>query len=183
MVAHLIQYQLIDSKFEPYDPNSPQVFHEIRDLIVQVLPEVAIEHIGSTSVPGLSGKQIIDILIPGDKLEFNYILNKLEEIGFQNAPFLNIPEERPMKVAGVIFKEKFYNIHVHLTPRNSNVHLDNIYFREQLRQNSQLAREYERIKQEAVNCGKVEATEYNIAKSPFIQSVLKGRTNSHITLP
>lgn len=56
------------------------------------------------------------------------------------------------------------------------MHLDNIYFREQLRQNPQLAKEYEQIKQQAVRGG-IAATEYNLVKSPFIQRVLQGRKN------
>lgn len=175
MVARLIHYQLIDSKFEPYDPNYPQVFQEVKNLILKIIPELVIEHIGSTAIPGRSGKQIIDILIPCFKLEFSEILNKLEEIGFQKSPFLQVPEERPMKVARIVFRDKFYNIHAHLTPQNSDVHLDNIYFRSQPSQNLQLARKYQQIKQEAVNSGKVEATEYNLAKKPFIQDVIKGR--------
>lgn len=80
-----------------------------------------------------------------------------------------------MLVAGINYKQKFYNIHLHLTPRNSEVHLDNIYFRDQLRQNPKLAKKYERIKKETVAAGKVEPTEYNLAKSPFIKSVLINR--------
>lgn len=175
MIARLIQYQLIDSKFEPYNSNSPQVFQEVRNLILKVLPEVEIEHIGSTAIPGTFGKQIIDILIPCCQSEFTKILYKLEEISFQDTPFTNIPEERPMKVAGIVFKNNFYNIHVHLTPKKSVVHLDNIYFRDQLRKNPLLTREYEMIKQQAVNSGKVEATEYNLAKTPFIQAVIARR--------
>lgn len=178
MVARLIQYQLIDSKFEPYDPNYSQVFQEVKNLILKVIPELVIEHIGSTAIPGMSGKKIIDILIPCSKSKFSEILNKLEEIGFQKSPFLSVPEERPMKVAGIVFKDKFYNVHAHLTSQNSDVHLDNIYFRSQLSQNLQLARKYQQIKQEAVNSGKVEATEYNLAKNYFIQDVIKGRKDS-----
>lgn len=126
MVARLIQYQLIDSEFEPYDPNYPQVFQEVKNLILKVIPELVIEHIGSTVISSMSGKQIIDILIPCFKSEFSEILDKLEEIGFQKLPFLGVPEDRPMKVAGIVFKDKFYNVHTHLTPQNSDVHLDNI---------------------------------------------------------
>lgn len=175
MSSHLTQYRFVNSKVEPYNPNYPQVFQAIKELLTQALPKVKIEHIGSTAIPAISGKRIIDILIPCSQLDFNHFLSQLEKAGFQRSPFDNLPADRPMKVAGITFQGEHYNIHVHLTQKNSETHLNNIYFRDQLIQNPQLAKEYERIKQENVASGKVEATEYNVAKAPFIQAVLGNR--------
>ncbi len=83
-----------------------------------------------------------------------------------------------MLVAGINFQHNFYNVHLHLTPKGSNVHLNNIFFRDQLRQNPTLAQEYDRLKKAAITSGIVEATAYNSYKSPFIQSVLQQRTPS-----
>lgn len=174
MAVELIQYQLTDTKVDPYNLQYPEVFQKIKDLITQLLPNLEIEHIGSTAIPGIYSKPIIDILIPCYQADFYYIISQLKNIGFQATPFKNIPEARPMLVAGINYLQKFYNIHVHLTPRNSEVHLDNIYFLTQLRQNPK-AKEYERIKKETVAAGKVEPTEYNLAKSQFIKSVLINR--------
>lgn len=174
-MAELIQYQLIDSKLHPYNLQYPKIYQKIKDLITQLLPNLEIEHIGSTAIPSIYSKSIIDILIPCLQADFSYIISQLKNLGFQTTPFKNIPEDRPMLVAGINYKQKFYNIHLHLTPRNSEVHLDNIYFRDQLRQNPKLAKKYERIKKETVAAGKVEPTEYNLAKSPFIKSVLINR--------
>lgn len=172
-MIELVKYQLTDSKVAPYDVKYPEIYQALKALISQVLPNLNIEHIGSTAIPGIHAKPIIDVLIPCEVADFTYILNQLENIGFQKTPFANIPQDRPMLVAGINYQQHFYNIHIHLTPINSAVHLNNIYFRNQLRQNQTLAQEYERIKKEAVALGKVAATEYNLAKSPFIQSVLK----------
>lgn len=177
MTAQFTTYRLLDSKVEPYDSNYPRVFQTVKELITQVISEVVIEHIGSTAIPGMYAKRIIDILMSYPREGWEDLLGKLDLIGFQETPFNNIPEDRPMKVAGVVFSNQFYNIHVHLTSPQSDVHLDNIYFCKQLRQNPQLAKEYEQIKQQAVRDGKVAATEYNLVKSPFIQRVLQGRRN------
>lgn len=174
----LVQYQLTNSKVVPYEPTYPKIFQKLKGLISAQLPNLEIEHIGSTAIPGIYAKPIIDILIPCSKQDFAYILNKLKDIGFENTPFANIPEDRPMLVIGINFQQNFYNVHLHLTPRNSDIHLNNIFFRDQLRQNPTLAQEYDRIKKAAVTSGIVEATAYNLYKSPFIQSVLQQRTPS-----
>lgn len=172
MIA-LAKYQLTDSKLAPYNPKYPKVFQSIKNSISQVLPNIEIEHIGSTAIPEIYAKPIIDILIPCTQSDFIYVINTLQKIGIQETPFKNIPEDRPMLVTGINYQQRFYNIHIHLTPYKSKVHLDNIYFRDQLRQNPTLAKEYEHIKKQAITTGKIEATEYNLAKSPFIQSILK----------
>lgn len=154
MAVELIQYQLTDTKVHPYNLQYPEVFQKIKDLITQLLPNLEIEHIGSTAIPGIYSKPIIDILIPCYPADFYYIISQLKNIGFQATPFKNIPEDRPMLVAGINYQQKFYNIHVHLTPRNSEVHLDNIYFRDQLCQNPKLAKEYERIKKKPLRLEK-----------------------------
>ena len=51
----------------PYDPEWPRLFERERELLERVFPTAsAIEHIGSTSVPGLIAKPIIDILVVVD---------------------------------------------------------------------------------------------------------------------
>lgn len=171
----LVSYHLTDSKVVPYNPKYPEIFYLLKDLISTQLPNLEIEHIGSTAIPGIFAKPIIDILIPCSKQDFTDVLNKLKAIGFEDTPFANIPSDRPMLVARINFQQKFYNIHLHLTSKGSDVHLNNIFFRDQLRQNPTLAQEYDRLKKAAITSGIVEATAYNLYKSPFIQSVLKQR--------
>lgn len=64
MITQLTKYKLLDSKVKPYNSNYPQVFQKIKELIAQVIPEVMIEHIGSTAIPGIYARRIVDILIP-----------------------------------------------------------------------------------------------------------------------
>lgn len=172
----IIEYRYCNSYLELYDENYPVIFKRIKDLIINMIPNVTmIEHIGGTAILGIKSKPIIDILIPCQRKEFEEILNGLENIGFQKTPFINIPEDRPMKVGGIYYKNKFYNIHVHLTPKNSDVYFDNIFFREQIKNNKNLAKEYESLKEKAIIEGKIEATVYNLVKHGFIQSVIKHR--------
>lgn len=107
MTAQFTTYKLFDSKVEPYDSNYPQVFQTVKELITQVISKVVIEHIGSTAIPGIYAKRIIDILISWPREGWEYILGKLDLISFQKTSFNNIPENHPLKVIGVVFGKSF----------------------------------------------------------------------------
>ncbi|MCM6763551.1 GrpB family protein [Rathayibacter sp. ZW T2_19] len=51
-----------------YDERWPEVFEEHRRRILAVLPRVRVEHIGSTAVPGLAAKPIIDLVVVVDDI-------------------------------------------------------------------------------------------------------------------
>lgn len=69
----------------PYDPIWPDVFVQIRDQVAAALGAIAleIEHIGSTSVPGLAAKPIIDIdvVIPTESA-ISLVISKLSQLGY-----------------------------------------------------------------------------------------------------
>ncbi len=71
---------------QKYNPEWQRMFHEIRDALMTTLEglDVAIEHVGSTAIPGLSAKSIIDIdIIFGDDC-FPNLVKRLEEIGYHH---------------------------------------------------------------------------------------------------
>lgn len=176
MISGIIEYQMVqEERPQVYDPEYAHVFEHIRNRISNKLPDVVIEHIGSTAVSGIKAKPIIDVLIPCKKELFSYILRNLAIIGFQSTPFKNIPEDRPMMVGAILYNNKLYNIHIHLTPEGSDIHLDNIYFREALRESPILAKEYEKYKDEAVEKQLMSADQYNKVKAPFIQAIIAKR--------
>ncbi|MBR9691904.1 GrpB family protein, partial [Candidatus Woesearchaeota archaeon] len=129
-------------------------------------------HIGSTAIPEMPGKNIIDVLIPCETGDFNRILARLDSVGFQKNPYPHVPPERPLSVGAIQYESKKYNVHVTLVQQDSDLHKNNLFFREYLKTHEELAQEYAKVKQRAVKDGQVEAKEYNDAKSPFIRSVL-----------
>jgi GrpB-like predicted nucleotidyltransferase (UPF0157 family) len=50
--------------FEEYDPNYPAAFARLAESIRNAIPQADIEHVGSTSVPGLGGRPVLDVVIP-----------------------------------------------------------------------------------------------------------------------
>src|SRR3990167_3953894 len=100
----------------PYNKQFSQLFEKEKQKITAMLPNCEIQHIGSTSVPGLGGKGIIDILV-GLKNWKNEqkIIAQLKKLGF-----LHIHP----KVAGRIFLSrvkttKYKDAHIHLVKTGS----------------------------------------------------------------
>lgn len=87
----------------PYDETWPARFAEIRDYLLPTLQGkiVTIEHVGSTSVPGLAAKPIIDldVVIP-DQPAFGPVKAALEDLGYSHNGDQGIPGREAFKYAG-----------------------------------------------------------------------------------
>src|SRR5277367_416816 len=71
-----------------YSPDWPRMFDEMRAALTPLVPpQTAIEHIGSTSVPGLAAKPVIDILIGlADFERANEWVPPIQSLGFEYVP-------------------------------------------------------------------------------------------------
>src|SRR5262249_22832853 len=166
------KYELIDSQYHDFDADALAVFETVKRIIAAKLPEVTIEHTGSTAI-GIGGKNIIDALVICESGDFTNELHQLETLGFQISPFAGIPNERPLRVGSIIYRNKRYLLHVHLTRRGSEDHWRILFFRDYLRQHREAAAVYEQMKHDAIEAGRIDATEYNDEKAPFILSILE----------
>jgi GrpB-like predicted nucleotidyltransferase (UPF0157 family) len=78
-----------------YDPAWPEQFAALRDRYAEVLADVhvvAIEHVGSTSVPGLAAKPILDIDIVVASSDVDAACRALEAIGYESLGEMGVPE-------------------------------------------------------------------------------------------
>jgi len=134
-------------------------------------PEVQIEHVGSTAVPGLGAKPIVDILLGALSLHvIEATIPALVALGYQYMPkheavlphrrFFAKPQVRPRR------------FHLHAVELQSRFWYDHLAFREALRADSELASEYQRVKLELAARFGFDREGYTDAKGPFIQAVL-----------
>ena len=154
------------------------------------IPGMEIEHIGSTAVPGLSAKAVIDIVVG---VPWNYNLDLVVEpmlnIGFLYARYFErfMPDRRlfirvdeNIKVKKKIFEEETDLIkrdgvehsHIHIVHRNSEFWNDTIRFRDHLRNNPPDRLVYELLKKQLVEHDWESITDYTTAKSDFIRMIL-----------
>ena len=95
-----------------YDPEWPSKYVRERDYITEILKEncISIYHIGSTSVPGLAAKPIIDIMAVVRSLEkVDTVAEKFSEIGYEYLGEFGITGRRYLRKGG---DERTHQIHI-----------------------------------------------------------------------
>ncbi len=94
---------------------------------------MSIEHVGSTAVPGLGGKGIIDIAIGVEKECMEDIKNKLQELGYEFRPSFSTPDRFYFIIYLPDPEEDRRRYHIHLTYLESKEWKELIGFRDYLR--------------------------------------------------
>jgi hypothetical protein len=70
--------------YREYDPRAPEVARRVAEIIHRRLPDVIVEHVGSTAVPGCGGKGVVDLLAPYRNAdELAAIKATLDDLGWQ----------------------------------------------------------------------------------------------------
>lgn len=154
-----------------YDPKWPSLFEEERDRLQSVLLGIprGIEHYGSTAVPGLRAKPIIDILIGILPLD-NWVGCKqpLESLGYDYAEQAGVP-------AHYIFgrgRDLSERTHlVHIVEFEGPSWRFNLAFRDALRANRNLREEYLIAKQTASTSAPEGRAKYNELKQAFFEKL------------
>jgi GrpB-like predicted nucleotidyltransferase (UPF0157 family) len=149
----------------PYDPAWPLRFEAERDRLERVLApwlSGGIDHIGSTSVPGLAAKPVID-MIAGvrDLEEARAAFEPLRALDY------HYREHRPE--AHAFYKPGFG---VHLTELGSDLWRERLAFRDELRADPALVVEYAQWKQQHAATAPVGGYAYTADKRPFVSRVL-----------
>jgi predicted amidohydrolase/GrpB-like predicted nucleotidyltransferase (UPF0157 family)/GNAT superfamily N-acetyltransferase len=157
---------------ENYNLNWPSEFEKIKETLSSIIKDssIEIEHIGSTSIPGIIiAKSIIDIDVIVENISsYNKVKTKLEEAGFIYKGNFGI-NGRELFVPR--FLNSLMNFHVYLCEKNKEP-LNHIIFRDYLRQNKNEAKEYSNFKKELAKKYMFDIKSYTLAKSEFIKKIL-----------
>lgn len=153
-----------------YDPRWPELFAELRARIGKALGDVAaaIEHVGSTAIPGLAAKPVIDIdvlLSSADGLR--EAIERLAPLGYTHRGNLGVPGREA-------FSRPLGQPHHHpyVCPPSSIEYRRHIAFRDYLRANPESARAYEELKRNLAKQFGHDREKYNLGKNEFVNKVL-----------
>ena len=152
----------------PYDPKWKTDFEEIRRELVKAIGDLilCVEHVGSTSVEGLSAKPIIDIdVVISDYSVFDKVVSRLRTIGYIHKGNLGIKDREAFKYSD---KPHLQTHHLYVCPQNSRELLRHITFRDFLRSNPDAVKRYSEVKE---NAAKLFPDKYIEYKSPCIQEL------------
>jgi GrpB-like predicted nucleotidyltransferase (UPF0157 family) len=157
----------------PYDPAWPSRFSEERAKLEEAIgPWIVggIHHVGSTAVPGLEAKPIIDILVGVRDLdESRACFGPLTRLGYTYAPYL--PEEMHWFCKPHPSRRTH---HLHLVPIGSKRYEAELAFRDRLREDPELAGEYAALKRRLAARFENDREAYTDAKAEFIGRALDG---------
>ena len=161
----------------PYDPRWPDVFEEERLHLLSCLPPDVvkrIEHFGSTAVPGLSAKPIVDILVEVTSLDetTQSIVPILEAQGYDYFWRPSWGDDTPPFYAWFIKRDKNGNRthHIHMVEAEFE-HWDRLLFRDYLIEHPDVAREYGELKKTLSAVHHNDRVAYTEAKTDFIRTV------------
>jgi 5-(carboxyamino)imidazole ribonucleotide synthase len=144
---------------------------DVRRRISDRRPDLVVEHIGSTAVPGLPGKGIIDLAIATTPDDVPAIAELLRELGFGPQPGPDPwPPSRPMLVGSLEIDGRSYRIHCHVLPDTDELRRD-LAFRDALLADPALVDAYAALKTDIVEGGPLEPHQYTYRKQAWIADV------------
>jgi GrpB-like predicted nucleotidyltransferase (UPF0157 family) len=133
--------------------------------------EIAIEHIGSTSVPGLAAKPVIDILLgAGSLAAVEAKIGALGELGYAYVP--KYERELPQRRYFVKASAERLRVHLHAVERGCEFWSEHLAFRDALRADAGLRDRYQSLKLRLADEFAGDRSAYTDAKVPFIRAVL-----------
>ena len=163
---------------QPYDPAWPESFRRERDYLVSCLPKDLlgrIEHFGSTAVPGLAAKPIVDMLVEVTDLEAvkTRIVPLLESQGYDYFWRPTKGDDVPPFYAWFIGRDpatRARTHHIHMV-EDGFPHWESLRFRDYLIANPGVAREYEALKRQLASEHAHDRVAYTRGKAEFIERV------------
>jgi GrpB-like predicted nucleotidyltransferase (UPF0157 family) len=153
----------------PYQPHWPALFHQEQQRLQQVLTRhiFDIQHIGSTAVPGLAAKPIIDILIGLQTLSHDsFPITVLQTLGYQYLGEAGIPGR-------LYFRRRHESaFNVHLVQWGSELWTNNLLIRDFLCTHPEVAERYGQHKQELIKSGVRTLLSYSEKKDSLVAELL-----------
>lgn len=169
-------YEREEVVYRPHDPRAADVARCVGEAVREHLPEVKVEHVGSTAIPGCAGKGVVDLMIPVLPEQLEPVKALLEALGFQrqvtppgHEPW---PESRPMRVGSLEHEGTRFKLHVHVIPADSPEVETQRRFRDRLSADPVLRDAYVARKREILSEGVTNTGDYSLAKDTFIRGVL-----------
>ncbi|MFN0065225.1 MAG: GrpB family protein [Chlamydiales bacterium] len=156
--------------FKPYSAIFPLLFSKEKERIAPHLPSASvIKHIGSTAVPGLGGKGIIDIAVAVNKDDMEVALKQLQMLGYEFRPSFSTPDRFYFRIYLPDPEEESRRYHLHLTYPENKEWKEFIGFRNFLRSHPKALKEYAHLKEKAALEADQNGEKYRKMKAPMFE--------------
>lgn len=155
-----------------YDARWPALFQQAAEELSRSLGDrvLVVEHVGSTSVPGLAAKPVLDILAGVPHLQRALdLVPDLAELGYEYRPHEEIPDRHYFRRS----RGELRTHHLSLAEPTSRHYRVTLAFRDALRANAALAEEYGALKRHLAKRFRDDRAAYLEGKTEFVMRVLK----------
>ena len=155
----------------PYNEEWKKSFSDIKNELDDALGDLAlsIEHVGSTSVEGLSAKPIIDIdVVIEDISKLESVIAALEKIGYRHEGDLGVPGREAFKYDG---KEHLMKHHLYVCAKEAKELKRHLAFRDYLRTHADAVEAYGKVKEEGARLYPEDIDKYIEYKSTVIEDI------------
>jgi GrpB-like predicted nucleotidyltransferase (UPF0157 family) len=158
--------------FKPYSEEFPKLFEKEKKRITSHVNEkIIVEHVGSTAVPTLGGKGIIDIAIAANKEEMESISTQLQSLGYEFRPTFSTPDRLYFITYLPDPEEEIRRYHIHLTYLGSKDWLEFIAFRDYLKAHPEELQTYAEMKKNAALEANQDGDKYRKLKEPIFEKI------------
>jgi GrpB-like predicted nucleotidyltransferase (UPF0157 family) len=154
-----------------YDDEWPTLFEQIAQPVRDAVADLGahVEHVGSTSVPGLAAKPIIDIdVVVPSAGDVPTAIERLRSLGYVYQGDKGIRGREAF-----LWPRAARPHHLYVVVRGSKPYMDHIRFRDYVRQHPEVAREYAALKMRLAQRHGADQLGYTDAKTDFITGVLR----------
>lgn len=158
-----------------YDPNWADQFEAEKCAIEAAVGDrvVAIHHIGSTAIPGLAAKPVIDIMLVVRQLaDFADCIAPLQKLGYS---FIDYPQNVDRKF---FRKGQPRTHHLHIVAEDNAELRDHLIFRNALRADAALRDQYAALKYDLAKRFKTDRAHYSDSKTQFVRRVIESTSPS-----
>jgi GrpB-like predicted nucleotidyltransferase (UPF0157 family) len=153
-----------------YDPRWPQTFAALRDQVAAVLGPLAqkIEHVGSTAVPGLPAKPVIDLdAVIATPADLPAAISRLATLGYRHEGDLGISGREAFTSPAAASAH-----HLYVCAADSPELARHLAFRDYLRTHPGQARAYAELKRSLAEQFRTDRDAYSHGKTAFIEQAL-----------
>ncbi len=158
---------------ENYNSSWPSMFEAIKAQVWPAVQDIAIgiEHVGSTSIPGLSAKPVIDIdVVILNASDLPMVIERLKAVGYEHRGNLGIEGREAFRAPAASIKQNFY-----VCLEDSLALKNHLLLRDHLRSNASARDEYSLLKHELARKFPDDIDSYVEGKTAFILRVLESQ--------
>ena len=157
--------------FDEYDPTYPQAFGRLAELVQALVGPTRVEHVGSTAVPGLGGRRVIDAVIVADPALHASIADQLRASGlFQDAAFAWL---EPTVTTSIALRGKPYAVLLYVLDKQNVVLRGWLTTRDYLRAHPEEAARYEAIKRQILAGKHTAPWDCQKEKTPYLEELAR----------